>query len=334
MLKEQYPKITIITPTYGQGQYIGQTIESVLDQNYPNLEYMILDGGSRDNTVDVIKKYEKYLSYWVSEPDKGQSDAINKGLQRATGEIINWLNSDDYYEPNCLHTVAEHFSDDDTHIVCGRSNLFEEEGKVIRISPGTDIYPNNLAKTIGWARIDQPETFFKKKALDKMGLVDASYHFVMDKEWWIRYLIHFGLDNIKKIDQELVNFRWHDASKTISQQDSFMIETSSLYYNIAKSTGQEKIMNVIRATGKLNEKLALNIEKHTLNEHQEVLKEAMHYYMLYCADYYYSVDQRTKAKQYLSVIDASALQEEDQKLLKKIKFRSQFLPVWLKNRLK
>lgn len=98
----EYPKITLVTPSFNQGEFIEETIRSVLLQNYPNLEYIIIDGGSTDDTVAIIKKYEKYISYWISEKDKGQSEAINKGLKIATGEIFNWLNSDDYYAPGTL----------------------------------------------------------------------------------------------------------------------------------------------------------------------------------------------------------------------------------------
>jgi glycosyltransferase involved in cell wall biosynthesis len=104
------PKISIITPSYNQGHFIEETITSVLDQGYPNLEYIIMDGGSKDNTVEVIKKYEKHITYWVSERDKGQSDAINKGFARATGDVINWLNSDDYYAKGTLQKVGEVFT--------------------------------------------------------------------------------------------------------------------------------------------------------------------------------------------------------------------------------
>lgn len=326
------PKITIITPSYGQGQYIGQTIESVLDQNYPNLEYIIMDGGSKDNTVDVIKKYEKYITYWVSEPDKGQSDAINKGLSRVTGEIVNWLNSDDFYEPNCLNTIAENFQDPNIKVVCGRSNLFKGEHEIVGESRGTDVYQGNLAKTIGWARIDQPETFFRKSALDKMGLVDPDFHYVMDKEWWIRYLLHFGLDNIKKIDNKLVNFRLHEESKTVSQQDLFGVETASMYYNMAKSIGENTLADLIDGNeDELKKDLKINVDSTLLESQKEFLYSALHYYLIYRADYYYSIDERKKSKNYLKNINIENLSKEEQSRFSKLKFRNQFLPTWIKN---
>src|SRR5690606_10615120 len=104
------PKISIVTPSYNQGQFIEETILSIISQNYPNLEYIIIDGGSTDNTVDIIKKYENHLKYWVSEADKGQADAINKGLQHCTGDIFNWINSDDYLESNSLFTIANAYN--------------------------------------------------------------------------------------------------------------------------------------------------------------------------------------------------------------------------------
>ena len=120
-------KISIITPSYNQGNYLEQTIDSVLSQNYQNLEYIIIDGGSTDNSVEIIKKHQKHLHYWVSEKDSGQSEAINKGLKIAGGEIINWLNSDDYYTANALKTVAEHFEDESVLVVSGRSDIWKNE---------------------------------------------------------------------------------------------------------------------------------------------------------------------------------------------------------------
>jgi glycosyltransferase involved in cell wall biosynthesis len=105
-----YPKISIVTPSFNQGRFIEKTILSVIEQDYPNLEYIIIDGGSTDESVEVIKKYDQHLAYWVSEPDRGQSHAINKGFERATGEIFGWLNSDDWYHPGALKAVAEAFA--------------------------------------------------------------------------------------------------------------------------------------------------------------------------------------------------------------------------------
>jgi glycosyltransferase involved in cell wall biosynthesis len=120
------PKITIITPSYNQAEFISQTIDSVLSQNYSNLEYIIIDGGSTDGSVDIIKRHQKYLSYWTSEKDDGQSHAINKGLKIATGEIVNWLNSDDYLEPHALNVVADAFSNNTINAVAAIGNVVRD----------------------------------------------------------------------------------------------------------------------------------------------------------------------------------------------------------------
>jgi glycosyltransferase involved in cell wall biosynthesis len=214
------PKITIITPSFNQGHFIEETICSILDQKYSNLEYIIMDGGSKDNTVEVIKKYEKHITYWVSEKDKGQSDAINKGFRMATGDVINWLNSDDYYEKDALWKVADAFSDPSTNVYLGISRIFGNKGEFF--STGTDVYADNLEKTIGWARIDQPETFFRKSCLDTIGFLDQQFHFIMDKELWInsaegalsvggnRFLIDLAddADEIVDLFQDLLQEPW------------------------------------------------------------------------------------------------------------------------------
>ncbi|NVO00781.1 MAG: glycosyltransferase, partial [Geobacteraceae bacterium] len=124
------PKITIVTPSYNQGRFLEKTILSVLDQGYPNLEYIVIDGGSTDESVEIIKKYADRLTYWVSEPDRGQSHAINKGFERATGEIFGWLNSDDWYHPGALQAVAEAFAaNPDVGAVVGAGEMVDEEGK-------------------------------------------------------------------------------------------------------------------------------------------------------------------------------------------------------------
>ena len=131
---ENLPKISIITPSFNQGQFIEETIRSVLLQGYSNLEYIIIDGGSTDDTLEIIEKYSDFITYWISEPDEGQSHAINKGLAKATGEVFNWLNSDDYYLPNALLSLGQYFADHkDTNIFCGQLKSENSSKKINNI---------------------------------------------------------------------------------------------------------------------------------------------------------------------------------------------------------
>ncbi len=244
-------RISIITPSFNQASFIAQTIDSVLSQNYPNLEYIIIDGGSTDASVDIIKKHEKHLAYWISEKDRGQSHAINKGLARATGDIVNWLNSDDYYEPEALFKVAEAFSNSTINAAAFRSRIIKD-GKEVRISHGTDLH-DSLEKTLGLARIDQPETFFRRAAFMKVGLLNERLHYLMDREWWMRYMLTFGIQNIKKYDDVIVNFRLHDSSKTVSQAMGFERESASLFCLLAQKNGFESDGEFIRKEWQLTD---------------------------------------------------------------------------------
>ena len=132
-------KISIITPCYNAASYIEQTINSILNQGYSNLEYIIIDGGSTDGTIEIIKKYADKLAYWVSEPDNGQSDAINKGIAVATGGIFNWMNADDYLEPNVLNLIATEFLENEIDVVCTKTNLVDVNGLFLRINEATHV---------------------------------------------------------------------------------------------------------------------------------------------------------------------------------------------------
>ena len=231
------PRISIVTPCFNAEQFLEETINSVLSQNYPDLQYIIVDGGSKDRSVEIIKKYEKYLDHWISEPDEGQSDAICKGLAFCNGAVFNWLNSDDTYRSNALRTVGEFFLDPATKVLAARSRLFGLG--IDRISPGTDIYPGNIERTIGRARIDQPETFMRLKRIVCIGGPKRELHFAMDKELWIRYLICFGLDGIRSSSDVLVNFRYHQTSKTISQRNGFEEEDNILSRTILSLTSRD-----------------------------------------------------------------------------------------------
>ncbi|WP_353930082.1 glycosyltransferase family 2 protein [Okeanomitos corallinicola TIOX110] len=212
-----FPRITIITPSYNQGNFIEETIQSIVSQGYPNLEYIIIDGGSTDNTVDIIKKYESLISYWVSEPDQGQTHAINKGLSKATGEIIAYLNSDDYYLPGTLFKVAEHFlkfpETDLLHGICRYVNqqgekIGEQFGNINTLSEILDLWD------VWWKKRQfvQPEVFWSRRITEKIGLFNEELYFVMDYDYWRRIIQAGGM--INSLDVELSCFRFTDQQKS------------------------------------------------------------------------------------------------------------------------
>jgi glycosyltransferase involved in cell wall biosynthesis len=213
-----FKKISIVTPTYNQGQYIEETIQSVLNQNYPNLEYIIIDGGSTDGTVELIKKYEKHLKYWVSEPDKGQANAINKGLKHCTGEIFNWLNSDDYLAPGALHAIGKAFTDPKVDAVAGRTIYFED-GNFKAPEQLAGLSPRGLMFWEPGTVFVQPGLWLKKSSIENVGGLDINLHFSFDTDMIIRYLSVYP--NVNYISDDLVYFRLHDESKTVSQPAKF-----------------------------------------------------------------------------------------------------------------
>lgn len=222
-----YPKISIVTPSYNQGQFIEETIRSILLQNYPNLEYIIIDGGSTDETVEVIKKYEKWITYWVSEPDNGQSHAINKGLIKCTGTVFNWLNSDDYFTPNALEVVGANFFKSGCYSLIGHVKDF----------PKPLIYRTRLRsieETIAYANLVQPGTFFSLDIIKTLGGVHEGCNYMMDAELWLKFLFTFGIEKVTKVDDIFVNFRFHEDSKTVSQNEKQLLEKLFLLNETAK----------------------------------------------------------------------------------------------------
>ena len=215
------PKITIITPSYNQAQFIERTIRSVLDQNYPELEYIVMDGGSTDGTIEILKRYEQRLK-WNSQKDEGQADAINKGMMRATGDILAYLNSDDVLEPDALRLVAGYFmSHPKTMWLTGKCRIIDEQDREGRRL--ITAYKNFLLRRWTYSLllvtnpISQPATFWRRAVIDECGLFEKSEHLVMDYDYWLRIGRKYPLS---VLDDYLAAFRVYATSKTSS---SFLI---------------------------------------------------------------------------------------------------------------
>ena len=182
-----WPTISIVTPSYNQGRFIEETIRSVLLQWYPNLEYIIIDGGSTDNSVEIIKKYDPWLKYWVSEPDHGQSHAINKGFNLASGEVFGWLNSDDFYKPGAIYTLMQLRKMHPEAVAwVGACRDIDRNGNYLKYrSPRI----GNKKDFGNWSRnawIPQPSCLFDAKTFKDVGKIDEDLHFVMDVDLWMR----------------------------------------------------------------------------------------------------------------------------------------------------
>ena len=204
------PKISIITPSYNQAAFLERTILSVLNQNYPNLEYIIIDGGSTDGSVEIIKKYEKYLTYWVSEKDNGQSDAINKGFLKSTGVILGWINSDDTYESNALSNIAECFLKN-LHV-----SLVYGNGKLIDVNDNIIVELRSVPATLkaliyDGCNLNQASAFWKRDVFFECGMLNPNLDCAMEYELFYKI---FSMWKTKHIPTTIANLRIHPNTKT------------------------------------------------------------------------------------------------------------------------
>lgn len=215
---DSWPKISIVTPSFNQGEFLEETIRSVLLQNYPNLEYIIIDGGSDDNSVEIIKKYEPWIKYWVSEKDNGQAHAINKGLEHCNGDIFNWINSDDYLTDGALKIIAKNFIGYD--LLAGAVLNFDSTNKILVQSAA--LSPDNMIGGDTSVVYQQPGTWLKVEKLKQVGGPSEDLHFSFDWLMTINYLNSFK--KVKYIDYVLANFRLHNKSKTVNSGSDFRRE--------------------------------------------------------------------------------------------------------------
>lgn len=221
------PLVTIVTPSYNQAQYLEETIQSVLGQTYKNIEYILVDGASQDNTMEIIKKYEKKLTHWISEKDKGQTDAINKGFSMARGEILGWINSDDTLLPNAIEEAVAFLRDNSqVGLVYGDANYIDEKSNVIGNFPAAQ---TDLAKLRrGYVHIPQQASFFRKNLWDQVGPLDDSFFFAMDYDLWTRLA---SVSELRYLPGRLWGkFRLHEDAKTIAADDRCWPEMLRVHY--------------------------------------------------------------------------------------------------------
>ena len=212
-IDKSYPRIAIVTPSYNQARYLEKTILSVLNQGYPNLEYIIIDGGSTDGSIEIIKKYEKYIAYWVSERDKGQSDALNKGFKLATGEIIGWQNSDDVYLPGAFEVAAKNLTRSPSALIFGNVYLIDATDSIIRDIRYVPFSLNSLLYE-GW-NITNQAVFWKKELFSRFGYLDSLLQYGMDYDWFVR----LGKEKVAMqfLRMYLGCFRLHEKTKGSTQ---------------------------------------------------------------------------------------------------------------------
>jgi len=228
------PRITIVTPSYNQAQYLGQTIESVLNQGYPNLEHIVIDGGSTDGSVEIIKRYEGHLAYWVSEKDSGQAKAINKGLAKATGHLFNWINSDDILFPGALWRISDAYvRNPGAGLYVGYNARGDSAGRITRISVPPlrpSMSPSNWVMCIC-----QQSTFVATEILKKIGGVREDLHYIMDTELYYR-LFAAGCQYVR-VESLVGLIREHADAKGVVQKDHWLPELERMLeeYRISRT---------------------------------------------------------------------------------------------------
>jgi hypothetical protein len=211
-----WPRISVVTPSYNQAAYLEETMRSVLLQGYPNLEYMVVDGGSTDGSADIIRRYAPYLTYWVCEPDRGQSHAINKGWARATGDLLAWLNSDDTYLPGALATVARYMAGAPACGLChGGERTVGADSQPLAVAKR---HPagEGLALLLPYNRIAQPTVFVRRALQARVGPLDENLHYVLDRDYWLRASLS---ETFGRVDAEIATCRIHSAAKTYTACD-------------------------------------------------------------------------------------------------------------------
>jgi len=236
MAATELPRISIVTPSYNQGAFLDATIRSVLSQEYPNLEYFVIDGNSTDNSVDVIRRYAKHLTYWVSEPDRGQSHAINKGFARASGDILAWLNSDDVFEPGTLRAIADEAARfPDVGAFVGEGRIINGAGKVVYYKRPGHLTFEEMCRWLDGGDFMQPSCFFTRRAWEAAGPLDEDIHIALDVALWLRMV---RAVKFRAIDRLLSTSLAHDKAKTQAYRNEMIVDAA---ITIIRAGGHEAV---------------------------------------------------------------------------------------------
>ena len=234
------PLVSIVTPSFNQGQFIEETIKSVLNQDYPNIEYIVMDGGSTDGTVEILEKYKDRLTY-VSEKDKGQSDAINKGWRRAKGDIVAWLNSDDTYCPGAVRKAVEAFEQNpEAGLVHGNCNVTDASGRTIYRMRSR---PVDLSDLLCFTIIHQPTVFLRRSVIESVGFLNPDLHFLMDHDYWVRTAFRFPLHHIPEF---LACAREHPDAKSVAQGNQFSKDALTILDRVYSDPERARSVQAIR----------------------------------------------------------------------------------------
>lgn len=314
-------KISIIVPSYNQGSFIEDTLLSIINQSDVDKEIIVIDGGSKDETLDLIKKYEQHIAHWVSEPDKGQSDALNKGFAKATGDILCWLNSDDLFVDSALQMVLDYFSvNPDIDFLQGQVINFSSSNKSLYTL--NDLDEKEMVRRIA---MHQPGVFWRRRVTESTGFIDESLYYCMDYDLWMRFYFKFKMGFVNK---PLARFRIHDSSKTNDNPIKMYYEyrkVVSRFFNSISTDAVKKLQDLELYDN--DENIRYDIAEMDV---KTPLQDLLRVFVLECAIQEYSEHHKAKARELFNQVLSASFDWNTFKFKVKNELGIRKLANWLK----